>query len=777
LSLGLLSRTSRGVLLGVLVVAVLLPGAALAAPDARPHNYIVMLDTPDAGQTIRLSTRAGRQRMRQRAAIARAATRRLVRQYDVKARHRYTSAVAGFSARLTSKQAATLRRDYEVASVRQARRFRLAAEFVPAGVSRVKAAPASSPTPDADVDVAIIDTGIGPVGGNELNIAGGINCAADGLPPDQWQDLYEVAHGTHVAGTIGARDGNGVGVVGVVPGARLWSVRVFDASGWGDESTVLCGLDWVTSTHVPGAAPPGTQPIEVINMSIEGSRISATEECLPGDPDPIHVAVCAAYAAGITIVAAAGNGATDASGVVPAGYDQVITVGAITDLDGSGWGDASDGCAGEREDAYASYSNYGADVDILAPGTCVTSLRPSDSGDLTKQLTGTSMAAPHVSGAVARYLAGHPGTPPAMMRDLVRAAGRLDWEIRSDPMWSGVAEPDGPGRLLDVAALIGPPMLRVWLSIDRFNVGRGSSRRQVRVDVQRGGGYGGATRLSLGGLRRKVGSASFSRPGSYLVGLDGLGARLRLRIDPEARDGRRQLEVTAIGADGPAGSRALELVVDRTGPKVGDISPRILDRNAAMTAGGAARAVLEWTARDRLSGIRTSLLQVKTGGRAWRAVKSADGKARVTLQAGRADLFRVVATDSLGNASRSKAIPVEMVLRDSDAPEWRRPPVGWKARRTTGAYGGSLLMGTSKAKAVVTEFSGDGVALVAPIGPGRGTLRVRIDGRRWQPVDLDSPRSLQRRIVFSRRLPSGQHRLEVRGLQGRPAIDAVLFTR
>ena len=152
----------------------------------------------------------------------------------------------------------------------------------------------SSPTPDTDVDVAIIDTGIGPVGGNELNVAGGINCAADGLPADQWQDLYEVGHGTHVAGTIGARDGNGVGVVGVAPGARLWAVRVFDQGGWGDESTVLCGLDWVTSTRVPGAAPPGSQPIDVVNMSIEGSRFSYTEECLPGDPDPIHVAVCAA---------------------------------------------------------------------------------------------------------------------------------------------------------------------------------------------------------------------------------------------------------------------------------------------------------------------------------------------------------------------------------------------------------------------------------------------------------------------------------------------------
>ena len=86
------------------------------------------------------------------------------------------------------------------------------------------------------MDIAIIDTGIGPVGGDELNVAGGVNCAADGLAGGPWQDLYEAGHGTHVAGTIGARDGNGVGVVGVAPGARLWAVRVFDQGGCGRRS-------------------------------------------------------------------------------------------------------------------------------------------------------------------------------------------------------------------------------------------------------------------------------------------------------------------------------------------------------------------------------------------------------------------------------------------------------------------------------------------------------------------------------------------------------------
>jgi subtilisin family serine protease len=467
--------------------------------------------------------------------------------------------MAGFSARLTAAQAAGLRRDGDVVSVRPARRFRIASEVVPDGVRRVKGAPITSPTPDVDADIAILDTGIGPVGGGELNIAGGINCSGDGYPPEAWQDLYPVRHGTHVAGIAAARDGNGVGVVGTAPGARLWAVRIFDEGGWGDESTVLCGLDWVTATRVPGLAPLGSQPIEVANMSIEGSRINVNEECLPGDPDLIHTAICAAFRAGITIVAAAGNGATDAGAISPAGYDQVITVGAITDLDGVGWGEASTGCSGEQDDSWASYSNHGHDVDILAPGSCVESLEPSETGDATKRMTGTSMAAPHVTGAVARYLAAHPSSPPEQVRKLVRAAGRLDWHMRTDPDWSGVADRDPPARLLDVAALTGPGELRVWLSTDGFRIARGAASRQVRVDVQRGGGYAGGVRLKVVGLKPGIGSARFDRPGPRLKGLNGLGARLSLRLN-DGGGGRRQVRVTARGGAGTlSGSRTLGL--------------------------------------------------------------------------------------------------------------------------------------------------------------------------------------------------------------------------
>ena len=114
---------------------------------------------------------------------------------------------------------------------------------------------------------------------------------------------------------------NGVGVVGVAPEARLVAVKVFDDAGNSSESLVLCGFDHVMGLNTD--ADP-TNDVDVMSMSFGEQR--SWGSCAA---DPLHGAVCAAYAAGIIMVAGAGNSSVDAGSFVPAAFDEVISVSAL----------------------------------------------------------------------------------------------------------------------------------------------------------------------------------------------------------------------------------------------------------------------------------------------------------------------------------------------------------------------------------------------------------------------------------------------------------------
>ena len=202
-------------------------------------------------------------------------------------------------------------------------------------------------------------------------------------------------HGTHAAGTVCAAKDNNSGVVGVAPGAGLWAVRVLNSQGWGTWSSIMCGIDWVT-------ARAGT--IEVANMSLGGD--GAEGSCTDGG---LHQAICASVATGVTYVVAAGNSAADARYFVPASYDEVITVSAIADFDGKPGGTGAPTCQTGFDDTFASFSNYGQDVDLTAPGVCVLS---TYRGNTTATMSGTSMASPHVAGARPSTSPGTPARPP-----------------------------------------------------------------------------------------------------------------------------------------------------------------------------------------------------------------------------------------------------------------------------------------------------------------------------------------------------------------------------
>ncbi|MCP2249650.1 S8 family peptidase [Lentzea aerocolonigenes] len=341
----------------------------------------------------------------------------------------YTSAVRGYSGHMTATTAARLARDPRVALVQPDGVASIAAQTLPTGIDRIDAE--QSPTARingtderVNVDVAVIDTGV-DLDHPDLNVntAGAKNCST-GRSADDGN-----GHGTHVAGTIGALD-NGNGVVGVAPGARIWPVRVLNNQGSGSFSAIICGIDYVTA-HA--------NEIEVANMSLGGS---GSDSACGSNKDAMHEAICRSVSAGVTYVVAAGNSAANSSTFVPATYEEVVTVSALADFNGQPGGGAASTCRADVDDTFADFSNYGADVDVIAPGVCILS---TWKGGGYNTISGTSMASPHVAGAAALYKSTHPSASPAAVKSALQAAGTNNWNSATDP--DGTHEP-----LLNVAS-------------------------------------------------------------------------------------------------------------------------------------------------------------------------------------------------------------------------------------------------------------------------------------------------------------------------------------
>lgn len=225
-------------------------------------------------------------------------------------------------------------------------------QSVPWGVDRIDADLVGST--GSGVDVAILDTGI-DLDHPDLVVAGGYNAISSRKGPDD-----DNGHGTHVAGTVAAQD-NDIGVVGVAPGASLYAVKALDRKGSGFLSDIIDGLQWCVNNGM-----------EVVNMSLGTSA----------NIQSFHDAVMAANTAGLIQVASAGN----EGGAVgyPARYPETIAVSATGQDDTLPW-----------------WSNTGPEIDVAAPGVAINSTYKG--GDY-KELSGTSMAAPHVAGTVALIL-------------------------------------------------------------------------------------------------------------------------------------------------------------------------------------------------------------------------------------------------------------------------------------------------------------------------------------------------------------------------------------
>ena len=306
----------------------------------------------------------------------------LEKRHGVRAEAAFGTVFKGMSARLTPAQRQALQRDPSVDVIEEEQIFSIkptgqvgttatvSTQSTPWGISKTEATQSYTLAGNgsgaiAGVRAYIIDTGI-DTKNSDLNRAGHINFAGDGRNTDC------NGHGTHVAGTVAAAD-NKSAVVGMGPGVAVYGVKVLNCQGSGTTTSVIKGVDWVAANAIKPA---------VANMSLGGGVSQLLDD-----------AVRNAASKGIFFSIAAGNSATQACNSSPArvggGGTPGVMVAAATDV----------------SDLEASFSNYGACVDIWAPGVNVPSLKL---GGGTVAMSGTSMASPHVGGAAALYLGRYP---------------------------------------------------------------------------------------------------------------------------------------------------------------------------------------------------------------------------------------------------------------------------------------------------------------------------------------------------------------------------------
>ncbi|MFJ3139560.1 S8 family peptidase [Streptomyces sp. NPDC086843] len=339
----------------------------LGAANAVAGSYIVLLD----GST----TSADREELAQ--------------EYGGELSRSYTAALNGFAADgLSATEAKRLAADPAVGAVVANRTYRTTAtqENPPSwGLDRIDQADTAGDSaytyPDQageGVTAYVIDTGVRIT---HQDFEGRARHGYDAVDNDDSADDGN-GHGTHVAATIAGAEH------GVAKKANVVAVRVLDDNGSGTTEQVVAGIDWVTENH---------KGPSVANMSLGGAA----------DP-ALDAAVRKAIASGVTFAVAAGNESADAGQGSPARVPEALTVASSTE-----------------DDAQSDFSNFGESVDLYAPGSDITAAwNDSDTG--TKTISGTSMASPHVAGAAAVYLAGHPDADPAAVAQALTEGATAD---------------------------------------------------------------------------------------------------------------------------------------------------------------------------------------------------------------------------------------------------------------------------------------------------------------------------------------------------------------
>ncbi|NLW47865.1 MAG: S8 family serine peptidase [Firmicutes bacterium] len=234
-----------------------------------------------------------------------------------------------------------------------------------------------NPAQRGNVTIAVLDTGINASHEDlQASIVPGYNFINNDNNPVDGH-----GHGTHVAGIAAAITNNGKGIAGVAGGAKIMPVKVMNDYGSGDYASIINGIKY--------AADNGAQ---VISMSLGG----------PGSSQAMQDAVNYAIGRGASVVAASGN--SNSAVAFPGNCNGVITVGAVS-----------------SNNQRASFSNYGPEMDVVAPGVNIISSYKGNANSYTS-MSGTSMATPFVAGVTALVRAANPSLAPAEVTQVIDQA-------------------------------------------------------------------------------------------------------------------------------------------------------------------------------------------------------------------------------------------------------------------------------------------------------------------------------------------------------------------
>ena len=480
----------------------------------------------------------------------------------------------------------------------------------------------------------------------------------------------------------------------------------------------------------------------------------------------MHRAICRSTDRGTTYVVAAGNDRNSAGNWRPGSYNEVITVSAMADYDGRPGGLASATCTafGKRDgdDTFADFSNYGGDVDLIAPGACVRSTLP---GSSYGTISGTSMATPHVSGGAALYLIAHPGSSPDVVRAALRAAGLFDWKTSTDR--DGTIDP-----LLDVSSIGAGAGIRLSSARTSVRLWAGGGSSIVHFQLKRLDGQSGDVTMSMVGLPDGV-EATFSRTtfGGRFFG----EATVSLQATSGAAQADQDVSIRATSDDlEHLYTFRLQVSVDGTPPAVSSVRDSF--RVPASVSTSAAYVTTRWTASDSGgSGVASSNIGERRNDGAWTSVATTAGSVRTrsARQPYLTDVqHRVRARDGVGNLSDFVEGPTILLRKYSEGTSLATWSSGWTRSSNSSALGGGLRYATRSGASVTFRFSGRAVAWISRTSSSLGNARVYIDGNSVGVHGLGGA-SRYRQVVFARNVSPGTHTMKivVLGTSGRPRID------